>query len=167
MRFNVRVKTASIVLGAVLVFGVAVPLVSGGANSGAVGHKSPVAKKSVVGKKSVVFKPVVKKPVVKKPVKKVVKKATVHTLALEVTYAAPSATLSAEAKSQLAALAKKLVTGASVTIHGYSKNSFSLSNRRAAAVEQYLKSKTKVKFKVKLIPSFTSKNGASVQVKQS
>jgi outer membrane protein OmpA-like peptidoglycan-associated protein len=160
MKFNVRVKAASIVAGAVLTFGVALPLVSGEANSGAAGNRS------VVGGQSNVSKPPVKKPVVKKPVKKVVTTTTVHTLTVAVTFAAPSATLSASAKSQLTALAKKLVNGAVVTIYGYAKHSFSLSQRRALAVEQYLKSKTRVKLSVKLVPTFTSKNAAKVLVKQ-
>jgi outer membrane protein OmpA-like peptidoglycan-associated protein len=71
------------------------------------------------------------------------------------------------AKGQLTALAKKLVAGASVTIYGYSTNSVGLSSRRASAVEQYLKSKTKVELKVKLIFTVTSKNASFVQVEQS
>ena len=163
MKFNVRVKAASIVAGAVLTFGVALPLVSGEANSGAAGNRSVVGGEETFLR---LRKLAAKKPVVKKPVKKVVTTTTVHTLTVAVTFAAPSATLSASAKSQLTALAKKLVNGAVVTIYGYAKHSFSLSQRRALAVEQYLKSKTRVKLSVKLVPTFTSKNAAKVLVKQ-
>ena len=161
MRLNERAKSVTTVLAVVLLFGLVVPLLNGVGNSGATGNQS------VVGGQSVVKKPV-KKPVVKPVVKPVLKPVVkVRVLAVEVTFAAPNATLSGAAKGQLTKLAKKLVKGATVTIHGYSKNSFKLSNRRALAVEQYLKSKTKVKLKVKLIPSLTAKNAADVRVEQS
>lgn len=65
MGFNVRAKSAAIVAAAILVFGVALPLVNNGMISGATGNQS------AVGKKSPVKKPV--KPVttpVTKPVTK-------------------------------------------------------------------------------------------------
>jgi outer membrane protein OmpA-like peptidoglycan-associated protein len=151
MGFNVRAKSAVIVAGAVLVFGVSLPLVNTGTISGATGNHSAVGKQSPV----------------KKPVKKPVTNPVVHTLSVNVSFTATSATLSAKAKSQLAALAKKLVSGAKATIYGYSSKSVSLSTSRATAVEVYLKSQTKVKFSVKLVPTTgTSVNGATVKVTQ-
>ncbi|HEY5267171.1 MAG TPA: hypothetical protein VIJ40_10185 [Acidimicrobiales bacterium] len=170
MKFSVRTKSAAVVAAAVFAFGVALPLLSDATITGASGHKTPVGKKSTVGSKS----PVKKAPVTtttapgtKKPVTTTTAKPVVHTLTVQVTFATTSSTLSAAAKSQLSVFAKKILTGATVTITGYSKKSLSLSNRRATTVEGYLKSTTKSKFSVKTIPALASKNAAFVRVRQS
>lgn len=170
MKFNVRKKSTTIVAVAVFAFGVALPLLSDVTITGASGHKTPVGNKSTVGSKS----PIKKKPVTTtttpgttKPVTTTTAKPVVQPLTVQVTFAATGTTLSAAAKSQLSVLAKKILTGATVTIWGYSKKSLSLSNGRATVVESYLKSKTKSKFSVKTIPALVSKNAAFVRVLQS
>lgn len=118
MSFDDRFKSAAVVAAAVLVFGIALPLVSNGTVTGAVGKKSKVTTTTVVKKKA----PIVTVTVVK--------------------FSAKSATLSSGAKLQLASLAKE-IAGKKVTIIGFAKDNERLATKRDAAVVNYLKSRVK------------------------
>lgn len=173
MKFNVRAKPTAVVAVAVFMFGVALPLLSDATITGASGTKLPVGQKSTVGSKSPVKTPVTTTTVplkkasgTKAPGTTTTVKSAAHTLTVRVTFAAPSAALSAAAKSQLAGVARKIVKGATVTIWGYSKQRLSLSSGRTKAVESYLKSQSTVTFRVKLIAAHASKNQAVVRVLQ-
>jgi hypothetical protein len=113
MSFDNRFKSASVVVAAVLVFGIALPLVSSGTITGAVGNKSKVTTTTVVKKKA--------------------PKATITV----VKFSAKSATLSAGAKVQLTSLAKE-IAGKKVVITGFAKGSENLATRRDRAVLNYL-----------------------------
>jgi hypothetical protein len=76
-------------------------------------------------------------------------------------FAAHKAALSAGARSQLRALAKKLIAGASVTVTGYAKGDATLAKARATAVANYLKSLVHVKVTLKTVTR-TSANEVAV-----
>ncbi|HVA71391.1 MAG TPA: hypothetical protein VNF08_08740 [Acidimicrobiales bacterium] len=118
MSFNNRFKSTAVVAAAVLVFGIALPLVSNGTMTGAVGNKSKVTKTTVAKKGA----PKVTITVVKFPAK--------------------SATLTPAGKLELTSLAK-VITGQKVTITGFAKGNEKLATKRDAAVVNYLKSKVK------------------------
>ena len=63
---------------------------------------------------------------------------------LNLNFAAGSPALSASDKTQLQALAKKLTSGAKVTITSYARSNPSLARKRAIATTNYLQSKVKV-----------------------
>jgi hypothetical protein len=118
MSFNSRFKSASVVATAVLVFGIALPLVSNGSITGAVGNKSKVTKTTVAKKKaSTVVITVVK-------------------------FSAKSATLTPAAKLELTTLSKA-IAGKKVFITGFSKGNEKLATKRDMAVFHYLESKIK------------------------
>jgi len=117
MSFDNRFKSASVVA-AVLVFGIAPPLVSNVTVAGAAGNKSKVTTTTVVKKKA----PIAAITIVK--------------------FSAKSATLSAGAKLQVASLAKK-IAGKTVFITGFAKGNERLATKRDMAVLHYLQSKIK------------------------
>ena len=100
--------------------------------------------------------------------------APVSTLAVAVSFALPaksgtvtltfsngSSALSAKGKSQLTALANKLLAGESVTITGYANSNAKLAKARSAAAGRYLTSKKTVR--VRLV-AVTKTNGQSATV---
>jgi hypothetical protein len=118
MSFDDRFRSASVVAAAVLVFGIALPLISSGTITGAVGNKSKVTTTTIAKKKA---------------------STDVTTV---VKFSAKSATLTPGAKLQLASLAKE-ISGKKVTIIGFAKGNEKLATKRDTAVVNYLKSKIK------------------------
>ena len=116
MRFSDRVKSASVVAAAVLVFGVALPLVSNGTITGAVGNKSNVTTTTVA------------------------KKTAPKELSFVLKFSAKSATLTTGIKRELVTLAKE-IAGKRTTITGFAKGNEGLATRRDKAVLNYLAGK--------------------------
>jgi hypothetical protein len=73
--------------------------------------------------------------------------------AVNLSFGSGSFVLSASDKSQLLALAKKLKTGAKVTITGYALSNLSLAKNRALSAADYLYARVKVDWKVVSISS--------------
>jgi hypothetical protein len=66
-------------------------------------------------------------------------------------FATGSSTLSARAKAELRALAKKLLPGAAVTVTGYAKGHLALAKSRASAVAKYLRQLVRIRVTLKTV----------------
>jgi len=77
-----------------------------------------------------------------------------------------SSTLSSAAKSELAALSKKLVERASVTVTGYAKGNANLAKSRATAVASYLSNKDDTHGTVKTVTTVGANSATVVTTKQ-
>jgi OmpA family len=87
-------------------------------------------------------------PLTSSPTSTVPAKQPKKPAALNLNFAAGSFSLSASDKSQLQALARKLKTGAKVTITGYALSNPTLARNRALSVADYLYARVKVNWKV-------------------
>ena len=83
-----------------------------------------------------------------------------------VSFAANSSALSSADKSQLAALAKKLVQGASITVTGSAKGNAKLAKGRASAVASYLSGKDHTHASVKTVTTSSANTATVVTTKQ-
>jgi hypothetical protein len=80
-----------------------------------------------------------------------------------VMFAAQSSALNAGAKSDLLALAKKLVAGDSVMCTGYAKSDAVLARRRATVIANFLSNRVKLRLTLKSVTNVASEN-ATVKV---
>lgn len=74
---------------------------------------------------------------------------------LTLVFAAKSSALSPAAKKSLATLAKKLLSGASVTFTGYARGNAGLAQSRARNVASYLSSKVSIHVTLKKVTTLT------------
>jgi outer membrane protein OmpA-like peptidoglycan-associated protein len=75
------------------------------------------------------------------------------TAGVTVLFVSGESTLKSAAKSTLATLSKKLTSGASIIFTGYAKNNTALAKGRAEAVRNYLSSKVKIRFVLRMVTS--------------
>jgi hypothetical protein len=90
-------------------------------------------------------------PLTSSPTTTVPKKQPKKPAPLNLSFAAGSSALSASDKSQLQALARKLTSGAKVTITGYARSNPSLARNRAISTTNYLQTRVKVTWSWKVV----------------
>ena len=83
-----------------------------------------------------------------------------------VSFAANSSALSSSAKSELSALSKRLVKGASITVTGSAKGDAKLAKGRASAVASYLAGKDHTHASVKTLTTSSANTATVVTTKQ-